>query len=66
METLTIAEAAEMLGVSESTIRYEVRRGNLPVLRLTPRKLRIPAAAVRERLEPTRVGDCCATTGEGR
>ncbi len=45
---VTVAEAAEQLGVSEATVRRAVRDGALPVVQLRGSRgaVRIPAAAL--------------------
>lgn len=49
--TVTIDEAAEILGIGR-TLAYEmVRRGELPHLRLGPRKLVVPKKALDQLLE---------------
>jgi len=50
----TVAEFAELTGDSESTIRREIRAGNLPFLQSGPRKkIRIPSEALDIRSEPS-------------
>ena len=46
-EALTIREAAEHWRVSTKTVRRMIDRGELPVFRVGPRLIRIPAATVR-------------------
>lgn len=43
---LTMNETAEYLGVSYSTVRRLIRNGDLPVVRLAPRAIRITREAV--------------------
>ena len=53
----TVAEFAELTGDSESTIRREIRAGNLPFLQSGPRKkIRIPSEALDIRSEPSSPG----------
>lgn len=49
--TLTIDEAAEMLGVSRDTVYRAVRAGQIPTLKLGARRLVIPRAAFERMLE---------------
>lgn len=44
-EYITQAQAAELLGVHEDTVRAAIRRGDLPVVRLG-RAVRIPLAEI--------------------
>jgi excisionase family DNA binding protein len=46
---LTIGEAARLLGVSRGVAYEMARRGTLPTLRLSPRRLCVPVTAL-ERL----------------
>lgn len=50
--TLTVEEAAALLGISRGLTYELVRRGELPVLRLG-RRLVIPRKALQAILEPT-------------
>lgn len=45
-DTLTVAQAAERLGVSSYTIRREIAEKNLPTVPFSGRVVRIPAAAI--------------------
>ena len=45
---LTYAQTAQRLGISERTVRRRVISGELPVIRLGARLVRIPASAIRE------------------
>lgn len=47
-DTLTVAGAAARLGVSDYTIRREIREGNLRTLPFAGRIVRIPVAAIDE------------------
>jgi excisionase family DNA binding protein len=51
--TYTVAEAAQLLGVHEQTVRAAIAHGDLPVLRLGRRQL-IPRAQLDELLAPKR------------
>ena len=42
--TYSIAEAAARLGVNHQTLRAAVRRGEVPAIRIGPRRTLIPAA----------------------
>lgn len=44
--TLTVAQAAEVLGVSRATAYELVRLGRVPVVRLSPRCFRVPTATL--------------------
>lgn len=46
----TLAEAARRLNVHPKTLRKAIRAGTIPVVRIGPKAVRIPAYA----LEPTR------------
>lgn len=50
VETLTPVESADALGVSERTIRRMIVRGDVPSVRIGPRLVRIPKAALARRL----------------
>lgn len=56
-EFLTARQLAELLQVSESTVRRLARDGRIPSIRLTPRLLRFNLKAVRRALD----GDSAAT-----
>ena len=43
---LTLAEAAEMYGVSERTLRRRISEGRLPAYRIGPRAIRVSVADV--------------------
>ena len=45
--TLTVEQAAVVYGVSRSTAYELVRRGTIPSIRLSPRRLVVPTSAVR-------------------
>lgn len=47
-DALTVAQAAERLGVSHYTIRKEIAEGTLPTLPFSGRVVRIPARAIDE------------------
>ena len=51
--TITVTEAAEILGVSRGSAFAAVHRGELPVLRIGHRML-IPTPALRKMLEETK------------
>lgn len=53
-EFLTAQQLAEILQVSESTIRRLARKRRIPSVRLTPRIIRFHLDAVREALEVPR------------
>jgi excisionase family DNA binding protein len=53
-EFLTARQLAEILQVSESTIRRLARKRRIPSVRLTPRIIRFHLDAVREALEVPR------------
>ncbi len=53
-EFLTARQLAEVLQVSESTVRRLARKRRIPSVRLTPRILRFHLDAVREALEVPR------------
>lgn len=48
---LTYAQAAELLGMTPAAVQRAAHRGTIPVVRLTPRTRRIPAAWVEERID---------------
>jgi len=48
--TVTVREAAHMLGLSPSQAYELVHRGIIPVVRLGPRSTRVPVAALKQRL----------------
>ncbi|MGI9107381.1 MAG: helix-turn-helix transcriptional regulator [Pyrinomonadaceae bacterium] len=52
-EFLTARQLAELLQVSESTVRRLAREGRIPALRLTSRLLRFHLAAVMHALDGT-------------
>ena len=54
-EFLTARQLAEVLQVSESTVRRLAQRRRIPSVRLTPRLIRFHLDAVREALEVPRV-----------
>jgi len=54
-EFLTARQLAEVLQVSESTVRRLAQKRRIPSVRLTPRLLRFHLDAVREALEVPRV-----------
>ena len=54
-EFLTAKQLAEILQVSESTVRRLAQRRRIPSVRLTPRIIRFHLDAVREALEVPRV-----------
>ncbi|MGC0363268.1 excisionase family DNA binding protein [Rhodococcus sp. 27YEA15] len=49
---VTIAQAAEAVGVEDSTIRRWIRDGRLPAFRLAGRQVRIDVTAVDALLTP--------------
>jgi excisionase family DNA binding protein len=49
---ITIAQAADALGVEDSTIRRWIRDGRLPAFRLAGRQVRIDVTAVDALLTP--------------
>ena len=49
-ETLTVAEAAQMLGISTESVYQGARRGEIPTLRVGRRVL-VPAAALTRLLD---------------
>ena len=53
-EFLTAKQLAEILQVSESTVRRLAQRRRIPSVRLTPRLIRFHLDAVREALEVPR------------
>jgi DNA-binding transcriptional MerR regulator len=55
--TLTISEAAEVLGVSRSWLRFGERLGSLPLARRTPAGWRYYTAEDIERLRRLGVGE---------
>jgi excisionase family DNA binding protein len=54
-EFLTAKELAEVLQVSESTVRRLAQKRRIPSVRLTPRIIRFHLDAVREALDVPRV-----------
>ena len=44
-ETQTVKETAKKLGTAESTVRRLIREGDLPSIRISPRRIIIPVAA---------------------
>jgi excisionase family DNA binding protein len=48
----SIREAAEFLGLDQSTVRRAISAGRLKAVRMGPRLLRVPAAAIDEYLKP--------------
>jgi len=54
-EFLTAKQLAEILQVSESTVRRLAQRRRIPSVRLTPRIIRFHLDAVREALDVSRV-----------
>ncbi len=50
-ETLTVSEAAKLLGVAPATVYAAVKRGELPAIRIGDRIL-IPELGLRRLLEP--------------
>jgi len=54
-EFLTARQLAEVLQVSESTVRRLAQKRHIPSVRLTPRLIRFHLDAVREALEVPRV-----------
>jgi excisionase family DNA binding protein len=54
-EFLTARQLAEVLQVSESTVRRLAQKRRIPSVRLTPRLIRFHLDAVREALEVPRV-----------
>jgi len=54
-EFLTARQLAEVLQVSESTVRRLAQKRRIPSVRLTPRLLRFHLDAVREALDVPRV-----------
>jgi len=54
-EFLTAKQLAEILQVSESTVRRLAQRRRIPSVRLTPRIIRFHLDAVREALDVPRV-----------
>ena len=50
-EYLTARQLAEILQVSEATVRRLARRGRIPSIRLTPRIVRFHLPSVREALD---------------
>ena len=54
---LTAEEAARLLGVSKWRVYEMVRRGALPSYRPSPKTLRIPLSAVKNRIAEAAVGD---------
>lgn len=61
--TMTVAEAARVLGIGRQTAYDLVRRGELPALRLGKRRLVVPKVAL-ERLLATAGKDQTRTHGE--
>lgn len=51
-QLITIAQAADALGVEDSTIRRWIRDGRLPAFRLAGRQVRIDVKAVDALLTP--------------
>ncbi len=49
--TLTIPQAAEKLGVSVGTFRKLMFEGDMPYIRVSPRRIIIPASSFDEWLE---------------
>jgi excisionase family DNA binding protein len=54
-EFLTARQLAEVLKVSESTVRRLAREGRIPAVRVTPRLLRFQLKSVLQALGPRRV-----------
>lgn len=52
--SFTIKEAAEVVGVSVSTMRKIIQREDFPVVRVSPRRLVVPADALRDWLNAGR------------
>lgn len=55
-EFLTLAQAAEIFGTSERTIRRLIESGSLPAFRIGPRVLRVRVEDVRALARPVLVG----------
>lgn len=47
---LTIAETAERLGISERTVRRQIKAGTIPVVRYGPLTVRVPVHALEQSL----------------
>ena len=44
-DTYTVKEAAQRLGIAEQTVRRLVREGDIPSIRISPRRIIIPVTA---------------------
>ena len=53
-ELLTVEEAAEWLAISKPTLRRILRRGEIPVVRLAKRIVRIRLSDIEEYIERNR------------
>lgn len=47
-DVYTIREAAQRLGIAEATVRRLVREGDIPSIRISPRRIIIPVKAFEE------------------
>lgn len=52
-ELLTVAEVAELLKLNQQTVRNWIDAGQLPAVRVGPRRVRVTRAALEGILEPT-------------
>lgn len=52
-KALTVRQVAEMAACDPITVRRAIERGELPVVRLGSKAIRVPADAVRTWLSPT-------------
>ena len=63
-EFLTARQLADILQVSESTVRRLAHQGRIPAIRITPRIIRFHLQSVREALEGTRTAHARRHTAE--
>ncbi|WP_350002558.1 helix-turn-helix domain-containing protein [Pseudarthrobacter sp. WHRI 8279] len=55
-EFLTLAQAAEIVGTSERTVRRLIESGSLPAFRIGPRAVRVRIEDVRAQAKPIPAG----------
>lgn len=49
--TLTVAEAAQVLGLHKNAVYEAVKNGQIPAIKFGPRRIRIPSDAVERLLQ---------------
>ena len=47
-DAYTVKETAQRLGIAEQTVRRLVKNGELPSIRISPRRIIIPVAALED------------------